>query len=172
MSASSIGVTGWTDMVGCRSSRTMPVGRCGEESAEGLPAADRRGRDNDGCPAGGSEPEFRGATDGSDVRGAVEGGADLVVHDGCAEVAQSGEDLRKMCVHPLGRPAARVAGDADPAHSRETPEIAGVGQGQEEDRGEACEVQDLHHRRRSGEVVTIPADERAGGEGAKGAHPP
>ncbi len=140
----------------------------GEEGAEGLPAADLRGGDDERGPVRGAavngpvHGEVGGLADRADMRRAVERGADLVVQDRRAERAQAGEDGRQVGVHPVGAARASVAGDADAAHPVQAGKLVRRRQVEEENGGKPREAQHLQHGGRSGEVVAVPGNERTG----------
>ena len=115
--ASSIGVTGWCDMTGCSSSRYPTPFATREQVAEGLIAAHAGVAHHHGLPnaAQDGRSDVDRAPDRPDMRGGVEGGADLVMCDRRAERPQQLEDRGQMAVHPRGALGARDAGNADDA---------------------------------------------------------
>src|SRR4029077_14818886 len=116
-------------------------------------------------------PDVDGADNAPHMRRRVKGGADLVVYNGRIKGTQKLEDRGQMTVHPLGILRARNARDADDAMVRELRQMLPRGWIEKEDCGQAGESGDLHHRRRSGEVITVKGNQRTVSELCRLAHP-
>ena len=100
----------------------LPVGRgAGKEVAEHAIPAQRRVACNDRHRTAGKAlaRQLDHAADIADARCAVEGRADLVMHDGGSQVDQSVQQLGQPLVHLAGRHAAAVTGNPDRVEAAE-----------------------------------------------------
>ncbi len=133
----------------------------GEEVAERLVAAQHRRAHDHRCLARAEDTgaDVDGAADAADLRCAVEGRADLVVHQRGAERAQAGEYAGQVLVHPGGGLGPADAGDADGAGLREPRQLRGRRPSQEQDRGHAVDAERLHDVGGAGEVVAVVGEQ-------------
>ena len=141
-----------------------PLRAAREEMPEGLIAAHGGGggQQGHGARRAHRQPRRDGRADRAQMRGRVEGRADLVMQDRGPQRLQRGEQGRQVFGHP-GRPL-RAGGRGQPHRRaiRESRHERAGGRFGEQDRWQAREGQHLHHGGGAGKVVAQPGQPQIG----------